>query len=122
MLYNGRRPNIKDGMDFQPGSKDNTKLKAYENKVSQFVKGKAPMVKIGKVTFYILTTIVLIRFLGNHMLRMLMFIIMHLFMQMMHLALGVLPHMLKLLRCLKIRLFKHPISLICLLRPLNLLC
>jgi hypothetical protein len=34
MLYNGRRPGIKDGIGFQPGSKDNTKLNAYENKVS----------------------------------------------------------------------------------------
>jgi hypothetical protein len=26
MLYNGRRPGIKDGVGFQPGSQDNTKL------------------------------------------------------------------------------------------------
>jgi hypothetical protein len=43
MLYNGRRPGIKDGVGFQPGSKDNTKLNAHGNKMSQFVKGKAPM-------------------------------------------------------------------------------
>jgi hypothetical protein len=45
MLYNGRRPDIKDGISFQPGSKDNTKLNAHGNKIPQFLKGKAPMVQ-----------------------------------------------------------------------------
>jgi hypothetical protein len=40
MLYNGRRPGIKDGIGFQQG--DNVKLNA-PNKLSNFVKGKAPM-------------------------------------------------------------------------------
>jgi hypothetical protein len=40
MLYNGRRPGIKDGIDFQQG--DNVKLNA-PNKLSNFVKGKARM-------------------------------------------------------------------------------
>jgi hypothetical protein len=40
MLYNGRRPGIKDGIDFQQG--DNVKLDA-PRKLSNFVKGKAPM-------------------------------------------------------------------------------
>jgi hypothetical protein len=43
MLHNGRRPGIKDGVGFQHGSQDNTKLNAHGNKLSQFVKGKAPM-------------------------------------------------------------------------------
>jgi hypothetical protein len=41
MLYNGRRPSIKDGIGFQQGS--NVKLNAPK-KLSNFVKGKAPMV------------------------------------------------------------------------------
>jgi hypothetical protein len=45
MLYNGRRTGIKDGVGFQRGSQDNTKLNAHENKISKFVKGKAPMVQ-----------------------------------------------------------------------------
>jgi hypothetical protein len=45
MLYNGRRPGIKDGIDFQQGSQSNTKLNAPKNKLSNFVKGKAPMVQ-----------------------------------------------------------------------------
>jgi hypothetical protein len=42
MLYSGRRPGIKDGIDFQKG--DNVKLNAPK-KLSNFVKGKVPMVQ-----------------------------------------------------------------------------
>jgi hypothetical protein len=42
MLYNGRRPSIKDGIGFQQVSQSNTKLNAPK-KLSNFVKGKAPM-------------------------------------------------------------------------------
>jgi hypothetical protein len=42
MLYNGRRPGIKDGIDFQQGS--NVKINAPK-RLSNFVKGKAPMVQ-----------------------------------------------------------------------------
>jgi hypothetical protein len=42
MLYNGRRPGIKDGIGFQQGG--NVKLNAPK-KLSYFVKGKAPMVQ-----------------------------------------------------------------------------
>jgi hypothetical protein len=45
MLYNERRPGIKDGIGFQPGSQNNIKLNAHRNKISNFVKGKAPMVQ-----------------------------------------------------------------------------
>jgi hypothetical protein len=41
MLYNGRRPGIKDGIGFQQGG--NIKLNAPPKKLSNFVKGKAPM-------------------------------------------------------------------------------
>jgi 3D (Asp-Asp-Asp) domain-containing protein len=42
MLYSGRRPGIKDGIGFQ--KRDNVKLNAPK-KLSNFVKGKAPMVQ-----------------------------------------------------------------------------
>jgi hypothetical protein len=45
MLYNGRRPGIKDGIGFQQGSQSNIKLNAPKNKLFNFVKGKAPMVQ-----------------------------------------------------------------------------
>jgi hypothetical protein len=41
MLYNGRRPGIKDGIGFQ--QRDNVKLNAPPKRLSNFVKGKAPM-------------------------------------------------------------------------------
>jgi hypothetical protein len=43
MLYNGRCPGIKDGIGFQQGNQNNTKLNAPK-KLSNFVKRKAPMV------------------------------------------------------------------------------
>jgi hypothetical protein len=45
MIYIGRRPGIKDGIGFQQGSQSNTKLNAHKNRLSNFVKGKAPMVQ-----------------------------------------------------------------------------
>jgi hypothetical protein len=45
MLYNERRSSIKDDIGFQQGSQSNTKLNATKNKLSNFVKGKAPMVQ-----------------------------------------------------------------------------
>jgi hypothetical protein len=42
MLYSGRHPGIKDGIGFQQGS--NVKLNAPK-RLSNFVKGKAPMVQ-----------------------------------------------------------------------------
>jgi hypothetical protein len=44
MLYNGRRPGIKDGIGFQQGSQNNVKLNAPK-RLSNFVKGKAHMVQ-----------------------------------------------------------------------------
>jgi hypothetical protein len=45
MLYNGRRPSIKYGIGFQQGSQSNIKLNAPKNRLSNFVKGKAPMIQ-----------------------------------------------------------------------------
>jgi hypothetical protein len=44
MLYNGRRPSIKDGIGFQQGNQSNVKLNAPK-KLSNFVEGKAPIVQ-----------------------------------------------------------------------------
>jgi myosin heavy subunit len=44
MLYSGRRLGIKDGIGFQYGNQSNVKLNAPK-KISNFVKGKAPMVQ-----------------------------------------------------------------------------
>jgi hypothetical protein len=45
MLYNGRCSGIKDGIVFQQGSQSNIKFNAPKNRLSNFVKGKAPMVQ-----------------------------------------------------------------------------
>jgi hypothetical protein len=45
MLYNRRCPGIKDGIGFQQGSQSNIKLNATKNMLSNFVKGKAPLVQ-----------------------------------------------------------------------------
>jgi hypothetical protein len=45
MLYNGRRPGIKDDIGFQQWSQSNIELNAPKNRLSNFVKGKAPMVQ-----------------------------------------------------------------------------
>jgi hypothetical protein len=47
MLYNGRRPGIKDGIGFQHGNQSNVKLIAPK-RLSKFFKGKAPMVQDSK--------------------------------------------------------------------------
>jgi hypothetical protein len=56
MLYNGRRPGIKDGIGFQQENQSNTKLNAPK-KLSNFVKGKAPMIQDREGYIYILRTI-----------------------------------------------------------------
>jgi chromosome segregation ATPase len=76
MLYNGRRPDIKDGIGFQQGS--NVKLNAPK-RLSNFVKGKAPMVQDNEATFYILLIILSTR-LGEFMLgNLIMFLTMLLY-------------------------------------------
>jgi hypothetical protein len=45
MLYNRRRLDIKDGIGFQQGSQSNIKLNAPKIRLSNFIKGKAPMVQ-----------------------------------------------------------------------------
>jgi hypothetical protein len=44
MLYNGRHPRIKDGIEFHQGSQSNVKLNAPK-RLSNFVKGKAPIIQ-----------------------------------------------------------------------------
>jgi hypothetical protein len=55
MLYSGRRPGIKDGIGFQKG--DNVKLNAPPKILYNFIKGKAPCLRITRVTFYTLPVI-----------------------------------------------------------------
>jgi hypothetical protein len=111
MLYSERRPGIKDGIGFQQGS--NVKLNAPK-KLSNFVKGKAPMVHDNE-GYVLYPANYPEHKLGEFMLRnIILFLTMLLCIRMRHLALGIL-HMLK---CLKRKLLLHQISLTCHLRLL----
>jgi hypothetical protein len=67
MLYNGRRPGIKDGISFQQGSQSNVKLNAPRNYLI-LLRVRLPWFRIERATFYILQTILSIR-LGKFMLE-----------------------------------------------------
>jgi hypothetical protein len=114
MLYNGRCPNIKDGVGFQPGSQSNIKLNAHRNKISNFVRARHPWFKIEKVTFYILKTILSIR-LEEFMLRNLILLLIMLIFTVMRLLVLVIQLILK---CLRKRLLMHQINIAFHLRPL----
>jgi hypothetical protein len=96
MLYNGRRPDIKDGIRFQQGNQSNVKLNALRNYLI-LLRVRLPWFRIVRVTFYILQTIPNTK-LGRFMLgNLTMFLIMHSCIKMRLLALGI-PLILK---CLK---------------------
>jgi hypothetical protein len=104
MLYNGRRNGIKDGIGFQQGS--NVKFNAPK-KLSNFVKGKAPMVQDSEDNILYSLTILSIK-LGRFMLgNLTMFLIMHSCIKMRLLALGI-PLILK---CLKRKFLLHQMNI-----------
>jgi hypothetical protein len=104
MLYNGRRPVIKDGIGFQQGS--NVKLNAPKDCLI-LLRAKLPWLRITRVTFYILLVILSIR-LGEFMLKgLILFPIMLSCTRMRHRALGI-PLTLK---CLKRNLLLHQMNL-----------
>jgi hypothetical protein len=57
MLYNGRRPDIKDGIGFQQGSQSNIKLNAPRIDYVILLRVRLPWFRIERVTFYIMRTI-----------------------------------------------------------------
>jgi hypothetical protein len=114
VIYNGRRPGIKDWIGFQHENQTNIKLNAHKNKISNFVKGKALMVREENVTFFILKTILSIK-LEEFMLRnLILFLIMLLFTVMRLLALGIQL----ISKCLRKRLLMHLMNIAFHLRPL----
>jgi hypothetical protein len=115
MLYNGRRPGIKNGIGFQQGNQNNTKLNAPK-KLSNFVKGKVPWLRTMNVTFYILQTILSTR-LGKFMLGNLILSLIILLCIKMRLPVLGIPLMLK---CLKRKFLMHQMSITVYLRLLIL--
>jgi hypothetical protein len=109
MLYNGRHPGIKDGIGFQQGSQSN-KLNAPKNRLSSFVKGKAPMVQDIEGYIYILSTK-----LGKFMLEnLILFLIMLTCIVMRLLSLGIQL----ISKCLKRKLLMHQMNIAIYLRLL----
>jgi hypothetical protein len=104
MLYSGRHPGIKDGIGFQQGS--NVKLNAPK-KLSNFVKGKAPMVQDNEGYIYILLVILSTKLGGFILENLILSLIMHLCIRMRLLALGNQP----MLNCLKRKLLLHQMNL-----------
>jgi hypothetical protein len=115
MLYNGRRPGIKDDIGFQQGSQSNVKLNAPKNCLI-LLRVRLPWFRIERVTFYILQTILSIKS-GKFMLENLtLFLIMHLCIKVRLLVLGI-PLILK---CLRRKFLMHQMSIMFHLRLLML--
>jgi hypothetical protein len=107
MLYNGRRPGIKDGIGFQQGSQSNVKLNAPRNCLI-FLRIRLPWFRIERAIFYILQTILNTR-LGKFMLEnLILFLIMLLCIKMRLLVLGI-PLMSK---CLRRKFLMHQMSIV----------
>jgi hypothetical protein len=104
MLYNGRRPGIKDGIGFQQEAMSN--LMPLKDCLI-LLRVKLPWFRITKAIFYILLVIPNTKS-GEFMLRsLILFLTMLTCIRMRHLSLGIL-HMLK---CLKRKLLLHQMSL-----------
>jgi hypothetical protein len=116
VLYNGRRPGIKDGIGFQQGSQNNTKLNAPRNCLI-LLRVRIPWFRIERATFYILQTILSIRLERSMPQNLTIFLIMLLCIEMRHLALGI-PLISK---CLKRKFLMHQMSITFRLRLLMLL-
>jgi hypothetical protein len=105
MLYSGRRPGIKDGIGFQHG--DNIKLNAPPKRLSNFVKGKAPMVQDNEGYILYPAGYPNIK-LGEFILESLtLALIMLLCIRVRHLVLGNQP----VLNCLRRKLLLHQMNL-----------
>jgi hypothetical protein len=116
MLYNGRRPGIKEGISFQQGSQSNPSLMPPRNYLI-LSRVRLPWFRIERVTFCILQTILSIK-LGKSMLEnLILSLIMHLCIEMRLLVLGI-PLISK---CLRRKFLMHQMSITFHLRLLMLL-
>jgi hypothetical protein len=117
MLYNGRRPGIKDGIGFQQGSQ--SKLNAPRTNSLILLRIRLPWFRIEKVTFYILKTILSIRLGGFMLENLILFLIMRLC-----IVMRLLTLVIQLIsKCLKRKLLMHQMNIAFYLRLLmHLLC
>jgi hypothetical protein len=107
MLYNGRRPNVKDWVGSNLGAKTTSNLMSIETIFPTLLRERLPWCKIEKVIFYILKTILSIR-LEEFMLRnLILLLIMLTFTEMRLLVLGIQL----ILRCLRKILLMHQMNI-----------
>jgi hypothetical protein len=107
MLYNGRRPGIKDGIGFQQGSQSNIKLNTPRIDYLILLRVRLPWFRIERVTFYILRTILITK-LGKFMLEnIILFLIMLTCIVMRLLVLGIQL----ISKCLKRKLSMHKMNI-----------
>jgi hypothetical protein len=93
---------------FQPEIQSNIKLNAPRNKLSNFVKGKAPMVQDReKVTFYTLKTILSKRLEKTMLGNLILLLIMLTFIEMRLLSLDIQP----ISKCIRKRLLMHQMNI-----------
>ena len=93
---------------FQPEIQSNIKLNAPRNKLSNFVKGKAPMVQDReKVTFYTLKTILSKRLEKIMLGNLILLLIMLTFIEMRLLSLDIQP----ISKCIRKRLLMHQMNI-----------
>jgi hypothetical protein len=105
MLYNGRCPDIKDGIGFRKG--DNVKLNAPPKRLSTLLRAKLPWLRITRATLCTLSVIPSTK-LGEFTLGSLtLAIIMLLFIRVRHLVLGNQP----VLNCLRRKLLLHQMNI-----------
>jgi hypothetical protein len=89
MLYNGRHPDIKDGIGFQQESQSNIKHNAPRTDSLILLRVRLPWFRIERVTFYILKTILSTRLGGFMLENLILFLIMHICIVMRLQALGI---------------------------------
>jgi hypothetical protein len=105
MLYSGRRPGIKEGIGFQKG--DNVKLNVPPKRLSNFVKGKAPMPQDNEGYILYPAGYPEHKIRRIHSRKSHSALIMLLCIRMRHLVLGNQP----MLNCLRRKLLKHQMNL-----------
>jgi hypothetical protein len=107
MLYNRKHPGIKDDIGFQQESQSNIKLNAPKNILSNFVKGKAPMVQNREGYIYILRTTLNTKLEKLMLENLIIFLIMLTCIIMRLLALGIQL----ISKCLKRKLLMHQMDI-----------
>jgi hypothetical protein len=119
MLYNGRRPALRIALASNKGAKATSNLMPLRTSFLTLLRARFPWFRIGKVTFYILRTILSTKLEEFMLGNLILFLIMLLCIVMRLLALGIQL----ISKCLRKRLLMHPMNIAFHLKLLmHLLC